>query len=56
VATWLKAEILASLQAQRPGVDTLTSTINQRNTPMLRVSTALGFRETWGRHLVAIGL
>lgn len=56
VATWLKADMLTWLQAERPGVNTLTSTINQRNTPMLRLSAALGFREVRRRHLVAIDL
>jgi GNAT superfamily N-acetyltransferase len=56
IATWLKADLLGWLQAERPAVESLTSTINQRNEPMLRVSMALGFRERWNRLLVALDL
>jgi GNAT superfamily N-acetyltransferase len=52
IGTWLKAEMLAWLQVERPAVETLTSTINQRNTPMLRVSAAVGFRQAARRLLV----
>jgi mycothiol synthase len=56
VATWLKAEMLAWLLREKPRLETLASTINQGNTPMLRVCSALGFREARRRHLVAIDL
>jgi RimJ/RimL family protein N-acetyltransferase len=53
VATLLKAEMLAWLRAERPAVETLTSTINERNLAMRHVSTRLGFREIQQRYLVA---
>lgn len=54
VGTWLKTEMLTWLREERPGVKTLSSTINKRNTPMLRVSAKVGYREAWHRKLVAI--
>ena len=47
-------EIEEMLASERPRVDTLTSTINRRNTPMLRVCGVLGFREVRSRYLVEI--
>jgi len=54
MARWLKTDMLSWLREERPGVKTLSSTINKRNTPMLRVSAKVGFRETWHRKLVAM--
>jgi GNAT superfamily N-acetyltransferase len=52
LARWLKADMVEWLRAERPNVDRLTSTINEQNRPMLRVCEALGFQQTWQRHLV----
>jgi GNAT superfamily N-acetyltransferase len=52
LGTWLKADMIDWLRADRPEVSHLTSTINERNVPMLRTCAALGFRETWRRRLV----
>jgi len=56
IATWLKADMLTWLQAQRPTVQTVNSTINRRNAAMLRVCATLGFQKTSCRHLVTLEL
>jgi GNAT superfamily N-acetyltransferase len=56
VASWLKADMIERLRAERPAVDQLTSTINALNTPMLAVCARLGFEELWRRLLVACPL
>jgi GNAT superfamily N-acetyltransferase len=54
LATWLKADMIDRMRADRPDVTSVTSTINERNVAMLRVCAVVGFREAHRRHLVAL--
>jgi GNAT superfamily N-acetyltransferase len=56
IATWLKATMIDRLRRDWPSVDRLTSTVNERNTPMLVASERTGFHVAWRRRLVSVDL
>ncbi|HKE66586.1 MAG TPA: GNAT family N-acetyltransferase [Micromonosporaceae bacterium] len=56
IATWLKATMIDRLRRDWPSVDRLTSTVNERNTPMLVASERTGFHVAWRRRLVTVDL
>jgi GNAT superfamily N-acetyltransferase len=54
VATWLKADMLGWIRRDRPGVTSISSSINLRNEPMLRVCDRLGFHRHGQRTMVVL--
>jgi GNAT superfamily N-acetyltransferase len=54
LATWMKADMIDWLRAERPGINRITSTINAANAPMLAVCARLGFRVIHRRLLVSV--